>query len=139
MNVVVGYIDSPEGEAAVDQGIEETRLRGGKLVLVHSKYGGDHDATDDYRRIAAAMERVHDRLHKEGVEHCTHEFVRGKEPVEDLLGAVRDHDAGLLVIGVRARSATGKLLLGSNALEILHDSPVPVLCVKKRAGASAAD
>lgn len=138
MNVVVGYIDSPEGEAAVDQGIEEARLRGGKLVLVHSKYGGDHDDTEDYRRMAVAMEHVHDRLHQEGVEHCTHEFVRGNEPVEDLLGTVRDHDAGLLVIGVRARSATGKLLLGSNALEILHDCPVPVLCVKKKAEAGSA-
>ncbi len=138
MNVVVGYIDSPEGDAALDQGIEEARLRSGKLVVVHSKVGGDHDRTEDYRQMAAALERVHDRLHKEAVEHCTHEYVRGNEPVADLLGAVRDHEAGLLVIGVRTRSATGKLLLGSNALEILHDSPVPVMCVKK-AGAASAD
>jgi nucleotide-binding universal stress UspA family protein len=133
MNVVVGYIDSPEGDAAVDQGIDEARLRDGKLVVVHSKVGGDHDSTEEYRHMAAALERVHDRLHKEGVEHCTHEYVRGNEPVDDLLGAVRDHEAGLLVIGVRTRSATGKLLLGSNSLQILHDCPVPVLCVKKKA------
>lgn len=35
-----------------------------------------------------------------------------------------------MVIGIRRRSTTGKMLLGSNALEILHDAPCPVLCVK---------
>jgi nucleotide-binding universal stress UspA family protein len=36
----------------------------------------------------------------------------------------------MIVIGIRTRSATGKLLLGSNAMDILHDTTVPVLCVK---------
>lgn len=133
MNIVVGYVDSPEGEAALDQAIEESRLRGGKVVVVHSMVGGDHEDTDDYRRSAAAMERVHDRLHAEGVEHCTHEYVRGQEPARDLMGAVADHKAGLVVIGIRSRSATGKLILGSNALDILRDTSVPVLCVKRKA------
>ena len=56
--------------------------------------------------------------------------MRGQRPVDDLLEAVKSHDAGMIVIGIRSRSTTGKLLLGSNALEILHDSKVPVLCVK---------
>jgi nucleotide-binding universal stress UspA family protein len=36
----------------------------------------------------------------------------------------------MIVIGIRTRTATGKLLLGSNTLDILHDTRVPVLCVK---------
>jgi nucleotide-binding universal stress UspA family protein len=140
MNIVVGYVDSPEGEAAIDQAIAESRLRGGKVVVVHSMVGGDHEDTEDYRRMSAAMESVHDRLHAEGIDHCTHEYVRGQEPVQDLLGAVADHDAGMIVIGIRSRSATGKLILGSNALDILRDATVPVLCVKrKKAEAAAAD
>lgn len=131
MNIVVGYINSPEGEAAIEQGIREAQLRGGKLVVVHSMMGGDREDVDEYRESAEAMERVHERLHEEGIEHCTHEYVRGQRPVEDLLEAVKSHDAGMIVIGVRTRSATGKFLLGSNALEILHDATVPVLCVKR--------
>lgn len=139
MNIVVGYVNSPEGEAAIDQGMEEARLRGGKLVVVHSMVGGDHEDTDDYRRAAAALEQVHERLHEADVDHCTHEYVRGQRPVEDLIGAVRDHDAGMIVIGVRTRTATGKYLLGSNALEILHDATVPVLCVKREAAVRQKD
>ena len=130
MNIVVGYINTPEGEAAVEHGLREARLRGGKLVVVHSMVGGDHEDIEEYRESAEAMERIRQRLHDEGVDHCTHEFVRGQRPVEDLLEAVESHDAGMIVIGIRSRSTTGKLLLGSNALEILHDSKVPVLCVK---------
>lgn len=135
MNIVVGYVNTPEGEAAVDHAIAEARLRGAKLVVVHSMVGGDREEPEDYLRTTEAMEAVHERLHAEGIDHCTHEFVRGQQPVEDLMGAVADHDAGMIIIGIRTRSTTGKLLLGSNALEILHDSRVPVLCVKKETAA----
>lgn len=130
MDIVVGYVDSPEGEAAVDRAIDEARLRVAKVVVVHSKVGGDEDAAG-YVRSAAALERVHTRLHEADVDHCTHEYVRGMSPAEDLISTVADHDAELIVIGIRTRTATGKLLLGSNALDILHDATVPVLCVKR--------
>ena len=130
MNIVVGYINTPEGEAAVEWGIREAKLRGGKLVVVHSMVGGDHEDIEEYRESAEAMERIRQRLHDENIDHCTHEYVRGQRPVDDLLEAVKSHDAGMIVIGIRSRSTTGKLLLGSNALEILHDSKVSVLCVK---------
>lgn len=139
MDIVVGFVNSPEGEAAIDQAITEARLRKAKLVVVHSMMGGDHEDTDEFRRSSEAMEAVHERLHSEGLEHCTHEFVRGQRPVDDLMGAVADHNAGLIVIGIRTRTATGKFLLGSNALEILHDSTVPVLCVKRDAAVTAGD
>lgn len=139
MDIVVGYVNSPEGEAAVDHAIAEARLRRAKLVVVHSMIGGDHENTDEYRRSSEAMDDVHERLHSEGIEHCTHEYVRGQRPVEDLMAAVAEHDAGLIVIGIRTRTTTGKFLLGSNALEILHDATVPVLCVKREAAMKMSD
>lgn len=132
-------MNTPEGEAAIDAAIAEARLRHAKLVVVHSMLGGDHEGVDDYRRSSDAMEKVHERLHEEAVEHCTHEYVRGQSPAEDLMSAVAEHDAGLIVIGIRTRSATGKFLLGSNALDILHDARVPVLCVKREDALRASD
>lgn len=130
MSIVVGYIDTPEGNAALDRAIEEVRLRGGKLVVIHSMMGGSHEEAEEYISSAEAIEDVHQRLHDAAVEHCTHEYVRGHTPAEDIMQAVDDHDAEMIVIGIRRRSTTGKVLLGSNALEILHDTKVPVLCVK---------
>ena len=63
-------------------------------------------------------------------KQASHGDVRGNKPAEDIVAAARIHQAELIVIGIRQRSATGPLLLGSNALDILHDTTVPVLCVK---------
>jgi nucleotide-binding universal stress UspA family protein len=43
--------------------------------------------------------------------------------------AVEEFDAGLLVIGYKRRTATGKLLLGSHAQDVLMSATVPVLAV----------
>lgn len=133
VNIVVGFIDTPEGHAALDRAIEESHLRNAKLVVLHSMIGGTHESGEEYVASAEAIEAIHTKLHDSGVEHCTHEYVRGKTPSEDIMQAVADHDAELIVIGIRRRSTTGKVLLGSNALDILHDTKIPVLCVKAKA------
>jgi len=130
VKIVVGFIDTREGHAAVDAAIAEARLRGGSLVIVNSMYGGSREKEEDYVSTAEAFETLQERLRSEGVAFEAHEYVRGKTPAEDLVTAARDHDAAMIVIGIRRRSSTGKLLLGSNALDILHDATVPVLCVK---------
>ena len=43
-SVVVGWIQSPEGQAAVEAAVEEIRRRQGRLVVVHSSRGGGEDA-----------------------------------------------------------------------------------------------
>ena len=63
------------------------------------------------------------------------QYVRGNSPADDLLQAATDHDADLLVIGLRRRSAVGKLVLGSNAQDILLRADCAVLAVKASADA----
>jgi nucleotide-binding universal stress UspA family protein len=42
----------------------------------------------------------------------------------------REQGSDLVVIGIRRRTPTGKLILGSQAQRILLDAPCPVLAVK---------
>lgn len=133
MKIVVGFIDTPEGHAAIEKAIEEAQLRNGSLVVVNSMHGGSREGEEEYIATAEAFEVLTKRLNEIGLAYETHEFVRGNTPAEDIIDAVRATGASLIVIGIRERSAAGKFLLGSNALDILHDTPVPVMCVKPAA------
>jgi nucleotide-binding universal stress UspA family protein len=134
MSIVVGYIDTPEGHAALGRAIAEAKLRGERMVVLHSAVGGSGQTPEEAIATAEAIRAVEQRLTAEGVEYSTHDYVRGNSPAQDIVQAVKDHGGSLIVIGIRTRSATGKLLLGSNALDILHDATVPVLCVKVTGG-----
>ena len=129
-SVVVGFVDTPEGHAAVEAGIGEAQRRNGRLVVLHSMLGGSHETATDYISSSEALDDVRQLLETRGIDHEIHEYVRGNRPSQDLIDAAAEYEAEVLVIGIRKRSATGKALLGSNAHDILHDAPLPVLCVK---------
>ena len=105
-------------------------LRNAELVVVHSMEGGDKEDAEEVLEYREELERVEERLTELGVTHEIHEFVRGQTPSEDLVQCASDLEAELIVIGLRKRSTVGKLLLGSNAQEILLDAKCPVLAVK---------
>ena len=128
--VVVGYVAKPEGEAAVEQGIAEARLRHATLIVVNSHRGGrefDDDASVQSDRDLSALEA---KLKESGLEYEVRQLVRGFEPAEDLIGIAESSGAELIVIGLRRRTPVGKLILGSNAQRILLDAHCPVLAVK---------
>ncbi len=127
--VVVGYIASAEGDAAVRQGITEATLRGSELIVVFSEHSDRLDS-DTAVEHASALERVHATLHEAGVTHDVRHILRSKDPVGDVLDAAEDADAELIVIGIRRRSPVGKLVLGSHSQSILLEASIPVLAVK---------
>lgn len=129
-SIVVGFVDTPAGEAALEAGIVEAKRRDRPIVVVTSLVGGRSTNEEETLAAREAADRARARLADEGLEFDVREFVRGNTPSEDVIAASSELDTELIVIGIRRRSTTGKLILGSNALEILHDADVPVLCVK---------
>lgn len=130
MNIVVGYIQSPEGDAALSRAAEEGRLRGGRLIVVHSMDADSYKSADKVVAYRSELARISKRLQAEQVDHEVQEFVRGNSPSEDVLQVADEIEAELIVIGLRRRSPVGKLFLGSNAQEVLLGANCPVLAVK---------
>jgi nucleotide-binding universal stress UspA family protein len=130
VKIVVGYIKSAEGEAALDAAIAEAKLRDGELVIIHSMRGGARDEDAQAISSRAELAEVERRLESEGVPVRIRELVQGHSPAEDLVGVADAEEAGLIVIGLRRRSPVGKLVLGSNAQDILLAASCPVLAVK---------
>ena len=132
--IVVGYVPSPEGEAALDRAVDEAKLRGSNLLVVNSQRGG---RTADYEEMALTNEQVqviHDRLHGAGIEHDVRGLIRGNDPADDLVAIAEEASAEMIVIGLRKRTPVGKLIMGSNAQRILLDATCPVLAVKRADG-----
>jgi len=127
MTIVVGYIDTPAGRAALDHAITEAERRNARLVVVHASRT---DAYLDHTPAERALDKVRAQLEETGVEHEVRRLVRGREPADELIDVADEHDADLIVIGIRRRSPVGKLIMGSIAERILLDAHCPVLAVK---------
>ncbi|HEX6232123.1 MAG TPA: universal stress protein [Jiangellaceae bacterium] len=129
MKILVGYVRTPEGEAALARAIQEASLRAAELVVVHSERGGERGETE--RSIADSKElaAVRAKLEAAGVHHSVRELVRGKEPGDDLVDFANEIGAELIVLGLRRRSPVGKLVLGSTTQDVLLGADCPVLTV----------
>jgi nucleotide-binding universal stress UspA family protein len=133
MSIVVGYVPTKEGRAALRRAAEEAQLRQTRLIVIHSERGGKDFDGDDVRAYEAELARVQQDLEAAGVAHEVRQLVRGMEPAEDLIAVAEETGADFIVIGLRRRTPVGKLILGSNAQRILLDAPCPVLAVKAEA------
>ncbi|WP_226346051.1 universal stress protein [Agilicoccus flavus] len=130
MAVVVGYVPTKEGRAALRRAAEECRLRSTKLVVVSSARGGRNLDSKDVAQFDSLLDEVRGMLAESSVEHEERQFVRGNEPAEDLIAVADEVGADMIVIGLRKRTPVGKLLLGSNAQRILLEASCAVLAVK---------
>ena len=128
MTIVVGYVPTPAGEAAVQAAITEARLRDEDLLVVNSAREGSVvettvATTEDLSRILTQADEAGVRA----------EVVRGTHRddfTDEILDLAEKHDASLIVIGLRRRSTVGKFIMGSVAQRILLQADHPVLAVK---------
>ena len=128
MTLLVGYIPSPQGEAALDTAIAEARVRGTDLVVVNIARG---EAVLERRRLYDDQaEALTARLSGAGIQFTLRRELESPDPAEALLQVADEIAPEFIVIGLRRRTPTGKLIFGSNAQRILMDAPCPVISVK---------
>ena len=128
MTILVAYVPRPEGQAALDKGLEIAKRRQERLVVVNASPGGRQE--DPSRADVADVERVEQLLAASGLESEFKQFVRGKDAVTEIDEMVKALGVSVLIIGLRKRSAVGKLILGSVAQDLLMTVDCPVLAVK---------
>ncbi|MBP1631782.1 MAG: UspA domain protein [Acidobacteria bacterium] len=132
--IVLGYAPTTTGRLALDRAVQEAKLRGSRLLVVLSMWGGKKTAFDEVAQARQALEEAEDRLKAEGVSYELRELVRGKSPAQDLADLAAEEKADLIVIGYRHRTKSGKFFLGSDAQDILLAAPCPVLLVRPPEG-----
>ena len=137
--IVVGFVDRPEGHAALERAIAEASRHGVRLVVAHGRpeaagIGGGRvpDPDDSAANLTLALADV-------TVDYEVVDIAVGDSYADALVALADDTAADMIVIGLRRRSPVGKLVLGSNAQRILLDATCPVLAVKAASGPAPTD
>jgi nucleotide-binding universal stress UspA family protein len=128
VTVLVGYLPTPEGEAAFAAALDEARRRSEPLVVVNSPREGAPVSAD--MAPDAVVAKLAAAAGASGVEVDVRQESHAGEVSDEILRVATERDASVIVIGLRRRSPVGKLLMGSTAQRILLDADRPVLAVK---------
>ena len=151
--IVVGVDGSDGAREALAWAVEEARLRGARLVAVHTwqmpplgagasdPFGTGAGAfdpslnTDLIERVEAGAAQLLERelaaVDTSGIE--VEKLVESRNPADALIDAARG--ANLLVVGTRGHGGFKGLLLGSVSQQASHHAPCPVVIVP-RSGSS---
>ncbi|WP_210439076.1 universal stress protein [Nocardioides xinjiangensis] len=128
MTIVIGYVPSAVGAAALEAGLAEAAAHGEEVVILNSprrRSTVDADLID-----TAAADELVARAAAVGVTARVDHADHGDDLVETFERVVAAASARLVVIGLRRRSPVGKLVTGSDAQRLLLDLDVPILAVK---------
>lgn len=130
MTILVAYVPRPEGQAALDKGIEMAKRGNERLLVVNAGPGGSKE--DPSVALGYDGERVEKLLAESGIDAEFKQFIRGETAVSEIEALVDSLNVSLLIIGLRKRSPVGKLIMGSVAQDLLLSVSCPVLAVKAK-------
>ncbi|MFN8149144.1 MAG: universal stress protein [Candidatus Nanopelagicales bacterium] len=126
MTVVLGYVRTDEGQAALATALDLLQ-EGERLVVINKsepdELGGEFSEEQE-------ADAFHDRLAEQGVEAEVLTLTAADEPADVIVAQAVASDARLVVIGMRRRSPVGKMLLGSTAQAVLFNAPCPVVTAR---------
>jgi nucleotide-binding universal stress UspA family protein len=128
MTVLIGYVPTLGGEAALATGLAEAAAHGDDVVILNSPRRGSTVDThlvgpDVSAELLAAADTAGVTAR---IDHTDH----GADLVDAFTSAIEETGARLVVIGMRRRSPVGKLMMGSDAQRLLLTLDVPILAVK---------
>ncbi len=127
--ILVGYNGTAEAREALAQANVLALAFGAEVHVVSSLMSNSQSAEeiDEYRD---ELEFAKNFLEKNGINVKTHLLVRGKTPGDDLIEFAEANQIDGIVIGIRKKSAVGKLIFGSTARHVIINAPCPVISVK---------
>lgn len=130
MTIVIGFVPTAQGHAALDRAIVEARRDGGQKLIVVNASRSDPLEGDSAIAAPEKLEQIRRQLDFADVDYDIRQPLRGRDPADEIVQTATDLGASLIVIGLRKRSPVGKMIFGSTAQAVLLDAECPVLAVK---------
>ncbi len=141
MKVLVAIDGSESALRALRYVIDHPAMFGGSpevvLVNVHlpvpsprAKAVLGHEVIDHYYKEEAEEALAPARALLAGSPCKAIELPIVGQPAHEIVNAAKQHECGMIVMGTHDRSAIGSLFMGSVAMRVIGESPVPVLVTK---------
>ena len=145
--LLVATDGSELGTKALDKAIELARLSGGSIIVltatdpVATGIGAGGFGTINAGSIVSRLEdayaegakplldQARAKVEAAGIDATTLHVPR-QSGADAIIATAADRDVDLIIMGSHGRRGIGRLLLGSQAAEVLAHSKVPVLIVK---------
>lgn len=130
MKILVGYNETAASKAALSLAREHALFFNAKVLIATSMEGGSGETVEE---IASADKSLHEAgqfMQEKKVDYETHQLARGMAPGEDLVRFAAEKEVDLVFVGVKKKSRTQKIILGSTAQFIILKAPCPVTTVK---------
>ena len=130
MKILVSYNGTKESQAALDLARTHAKLFNAKMVVLSSSEGGKGEKLEDINKVKQELEKIQEEITKNGVECQVEQLARGLMPGEDIILYAEENDIDQIYVGIRKKSRTSKLILGSTAQYIILKAKCPVISVK---------
>ncbi|MCL5807524.1 MAG: universal stress protein [Deltaproteobacteria bacterium] len=137
--ILVPLDGSAFAECSLDQVINLSQMGSiGEVILLNvldpimwCREGRDFVAFRNFQFTQAEkyLERIKARLGSEGIR-VRSDISEGGMPASSIVQYAKENGVDLIVIASHGHTGMKKLMLGSVALEVLHDSHVPVLLIR---------
>ena len=135
---------SDVSQKLLDYSINFTKTNQAKLVLLHVI---DHPHLyDNYQILAITPTEISEKLEKHANDELSrivkkikdkiqvNTLVRKGKPFIEIIGAAKEIDSDLIIIGSHGRSAIAHVLIGSTTEKVARKAPCPVLILREKKG-----
>jgi len=130
MKILVGYSATDVAYAALTLAREHARTFNAKVLIMTSMEGGASETQKEINEVEESLKKAEQFMKEKGVDCETHQLARGMSPGEDLVKFAQDNEIALIYVGIKKKSRTQKIILGSTAQFIILKAPCPVVTVK---------
>ena len=129
MKLVAAYNGTRESKTALALAKKHAKLFNATLYVISSSEGGKAEDPEQIGQIHMDLQQIKADLEKEGIQGEVDHLARGLSPGEDIVTFASENDIDQVYVGIRKKSRTSKLILGSTAQFIILKCKCPVTSV----------
>lgn len=136
--ILVGFDESPSSRAAVIEASHWVKKHGGQLFLVHAVFFDTEELGNATEQLEKRL-KIGERVCIEAKETITKEFnidahyvLCEGEPPEVIAEVAQGKHADLIMLGTYGRKGLNRLLMGSVTSQVILNSSIDTLIVKKQ-------